>query len=423
MILLVLGLATALLAACAPAGGGALEPTHTLVIKLLDSYTGSPVAGAQVGFAGFSGTTDSSGACSIDLGTSSGTMTGTLSLHATGYQSLLIDGCSLDASADSQVTFMYEPVAPPTTTHSVTVNIFEMQTNPPNPIEIANGSQALLFVLNRNGGMSSFTTSNYSSSGFVFDTPTFGSDCLISAYVVPGAGLIPFNVLSAGVDLSAAATTLPDSVLTQDTEHTTMVSATRSSNSAVGWLSVVTPYGQVRTLGVSFGGNLTADAVVSNPYGYSVLWSQADELTNSSPSYKITKISTDSIAPLSTSVILPTLSNLGLVGYPDPGTLGYSAGVLSVTPATSAGFYIFTLIDAASRNTVATIVTQSASITLPSWLTSQLSSTTFTVSVSSAVSDVSWDLSGVSNEMNNQNMAAGTQMQIAGSSTTTDIAF
>ena len=382
------------LAGC-PAGAST-GASHTLSGKVFDDSSGQAVSGLTVEFASYSATTAGDGSFSIDLGQATGIITGAFSVHGTGYCTFYVSGCSLDASVDTNITWFMQPAnfsAYPV--HNITGHVYEKQTSTTTPTEIGDNSGITTYVFNKNGaraGSNGFYYTYNRSSGYNTNTTAFGSDCLVAASVSP-SGKTPFNVVVNSVDLSLSPQTLN---LTQDLAHTTTVTVNGAVGN-MGSLSLVSPYRVFSVGGVTFTSSPSAQMNVTNPDGYSGIWSQMKQVTDFPIlGYNKMSVSCSSIAPIGTPVTLPAIDDLlGPTGRADPATLSYSSGTLSVSPVAGATAYRFVLTENVSGNNVANILSTTPSVSLPSWFSSQLATLSIRVAIVPMDSNMTLDVAKI----------------------------
>ncbi len=401
------------LAGC-PAVNGT-STSHKLSGKVIDDGSGQAVSGLTVEFANYSATTAGDGSFTIDLGQATGIITGAFSMHGTGYSTLYISGCSLDAGVDTNITyFIHLANSSAYPSHTITGKVYEKQTNPSIPTEVGDNSGITIFVFNKNGARGSGGSYTYNqSSGYMTETTAFGSDCLIAAYVSP-SGKSPFNVILTSVDLTSSTTTLD---LTQELTHTTPVTVNGDATGNMGSLTLISPYRSFSAGGVMFSSSTSASMNVTNPYGYSGIWSQVKQVTNSpQPGYNKMSISCSSSTPIGTSVTLPAIDDsLGPTGRADPATLSYVSGTLSVSPVPGATIYRFELNENGSGNNVASIISTTPSVSLPSWFSSQLATMSIRVAIVPMDSNLTIDAATVVAVANGGGTAPGLKMTMVDS--------
>ncbi len=112
-------------------------------------------------------------------------------------------------------------------------------------------------------------------------------------------------------------------------------------------------------------------------------------------------------------MVLPAIPSLGPVSGLNYNTLAYDSGTLSVSAAAGASGYGFWLMDASS-DLIAIVSSVGASITLPTWLQTQLAGTTVTVMVYATVSNMTTvSISAIALMMSNAGVAPSVEMMLA----------
>ena len=351
------------------------EEPSTLTGVVRDSVTGEPVDNTTVSFGGSSVTTGSDGAFSFDLGASSGTVSGSWGISASGYEFLFLEQVAVDASQNVDLPVYMSPIdgsGYPTRQIDLTVN-------DSGGIEIPDGWEISVQILNSNGGSEDYGIHYTNGGPNTFNTPTFGSDCLVVVKVKDLTGAPQFIAWARQVDLSTATTSL-----TLTATAGTAIDITADAIGNMGMLTLGTPYGPVDVGEWMFESDTLISDTIYNPYGYDGLWAQMG-LDTSDPSYDKVFFSTSAISSIGTQVTLPALDetlgpNAGYVGF----SVSYSAstGVLSFPAVSGAQFYCVQIMeDVASDTRLGQIFSMSESITLPQWLRTDLAGVTADVVV------------------------------------------
>ncbi len=383
--------------------GGTPPTTHTLSGKLVDGTTGAPLEGGVVEFAGMSTTSGGDGSYVLDLGLSSGTVTGTLSIHATGFTTYLLNGISLDTSGDSTATWVLQRIdSSGLTSHSLNLHIYEMQSNSPTATEIPDGTPVLVSLYNENGAGGGGWWGTY-QGGYTWFNWISGESCLVSAYVDLSAmlpGTHSFNLIKKNVSLTGAN---QDLSLYEDIGSEMTISITGDSAGNNVALYLESPNRAFMAAQLPLDGSAQATLHLLNPYGYEGFWSQSDGETTAS----------SAIGPIGSIVNLPTMPSLGPVSPPDYNSLAYDTGTLSVSPVAGANMYGFWLMDADS-NLIAIVSSVGAGVALPAWMQTQLAGTTMTVMVYAVDSNMaSVDPSALALMMQNGGVAPSVEMMLA----------
>ena len=360
IVLVALGL---LVPGCDLGGGGGATNKITGVVR--DAGSGDLVAAVTVSFGSSSATTGVDGSFSLDLGASSGVVTDDFSVYCSGYISRFVAQVPVNASQSTSLTIYLDRIDVST----YTPHQFDLTVEDETSTEIPAGSYVIGAVLNTNGGFSTFEINNYTNPGTnTVNTAAFGSDCLIAVHAYTATD---FVAMARQVDLS-----LFSSNQTLTGTAGTSVSVTPDTIGNHGMLMLQTPYGGLEV----FGDEITAspDSItIYNPYNYDGFWAQA-VLDTTPPDSDKMYISTSSVGPIGSSVSLPAL-NLTLGpsgGYPAGYSMSYSAPTLSFDTVTDALVYVLFVYDQATGDDLAVIFSFSTSVTLPSWLVTELSGTT-----------------------------------------------
>jgi hypothetical protein len=385
---------------CDLGGNGGATRKITGIVR--DSVNGDPVNGATVTFGDSSATTGADGSFSLDLGASSGVVISSWSMRASGYDLTYWEQVSVDGSQDADVPVYINRLGVDTamgdwtdygySTHQIDLTVKDSGGN-----EIPTGWRVEAEVLNSNGGSDRGTHLTYTNGGpNTFDTPSFGSDCLVVATVEDDAEVLQFVVWAKQVDLSASTTPL---TLTA-TDSPTIVDITADAVGNLGMITLITPYGSVEGGFWEFSPNASLSGVeVYNPYVYEGSWAQMS-IDTSDPNYDKLLLSTSSVSSIATPVALPAIdATLG----PDEGYTGFSVtysdstGVLAWPAVSEASFYAVSIYtDAAplpGSYRPAQFYLASESITLPQWLRDDLAGLTATVIVTAGDGSGTADLS------------------------------
>lgn len=357
-------------------------PTHTVFGKLVDAPVGTPLKGGVVEFAGGSATSGDDGTYTLDLGESSGTVTGTLCLHGTGYTTYLFEGVSADASKDSKVDFVLPRIdTSGVAKHTLNFQIFEFQSDPLTPTEIPPATPVFFSFHNENGA--GWREGKTYSDAHAWPNEFGGESCVVSAYVDLAAvsSMHSFNVIkeNVSVTLSSQVVTLNEDL---GSEVPMSISGDAATNQAT--LSLAFPNGVFPVLDLTLDSTAQATLQFSNPNDYEGFWTQSAGATSAS----------SAIAPVATSATLPEIPDLGPLMPPDLNSLAYDSGTLSMDPVDGATGYAFSLGDPSNNSYVAIISTVGPSITLPMWMQAQLAGKTLSVELLASVADApSFDIS------------------------------
>lgn len=379
LVLTVVLVALGLVIAGCDLGGNGDGATNKITGVVRDSASGELVAAVTVSFGSSSTTTSADGSYSLDLGASSGVVTGDFSVYGSGYTSLYAEQVPVDASQSTSLTVYVDPID----ISGYTTNQFDLTILDQYSTEIPDGSDVFAVVMNSNGGYSRFWIIYANPGTNTVDSATFGSDCLIAASV--DTGTTEFVAMAEQVDLSAAS-----SNQTLSGTAGTSVSVTPDAPNYYGMLALQTPYGGQFTVWEDVVPSSPEDVTIYNPYNYEGLWGQMAMDTSPLDS-DIMYVSTSQIGSIGDSVTLPAINAaLGPTGgYPAGYSMSYSGGTLSYGAVSGASFYLIWVYDQATpeAHDLAWIMTDSTSFTLPSWLVTDLSGTTADV-ILSAVNTV-----------------------------------
>lgn len=376
--LLPCALLAVVLAACG--GGGNGGTGRALAGTIRDSRTGAPVAGVAVDYAGHSATSAADGSYRIDLADESGTVSGPFCAHASGYEVMYISPALLSGS-DESLSFSLTPLSTASyPTRTITLVIRDSTGN-----QIPNNTMFGYWIFNSSGGCTgtAWSPSYYVTDGFVVTSPTFGSDCLVAVLVFTGS---PWNVMTDHVNLSSSVT-VP---LVQDATpgHTTAVTVT--GNGDTGNVCFDSPYGIF--LASNFSVPPSAALQITNPLGYNVFWTQSKTVTDYLPGVDKSYAVSSTPVALASSVTLPNVdTSIGPTAAPVIASMTYSGGTLSIPPVAGANLYQFTINDSTLGNV--TVMSSDASVALPSWMITQLSGHSDSVSLMAIYVDISMDAS------------------------------
>lgn len=410
-----------LLTGCPDNGVGPSQDGVTKKISgvVRDSISGDPVSGVTVTFGDSSTTTGADGSFSLDLGVTSGVATGSWSTSASEYEYNYWEGVVVDTSKDSDLrVYIKNPGVYTAGKDGYSTRKIDLTVKEDGGTEIQTGWKLSGKVLNSNGGLGWFYCTYTNGGPNIVDTPTFGSDCLVVANVKDDTDALQFVVWAKQVDLSVSTTPL---TLTEIAGTSMDITADEALN--IGMLTLWTPYGPVGMGEWKFtSSKLISGATLYNPYGYEGCWAQM-KVDISDPDYEKLLLSTSAIALIGTSVTLPSLdATLG----PDEGYSGYSVsydestGVLSFTPVSGASYYLIEIREPAGAPEeyyrLASIYSESESITLPQKLRDELSGVTADVRVTAAdFGNSTLYLSEIFHEFPS-NMRAGFALEKGGSS-------
>lgn len=383
-LLCVLAATVLLVLGCQPVtdtGGGGQVAIHTLSGKMVDGFTGTPIAGGVVEFAGLSAKSGADGTYSLDFGKSSGTLGGTFAIRATGYVSYLFEGATADAGSDVTVNLVLQRIdLSGAAYHDVTLHIFELQTDPSTPTEIPDGTPVFVAFYNENGA-GSRSSQNY-NGGYSWHGAIGGDSCVVAVYVDLAAvsSMHSFTAIKENVSVTDPSQELS---LNEDpgSEVPMSINGDAGLNGATLYLSF--PNGIFPVLNLALDSGAQAALQFSNPNGYEGLWLQSAGNT----------MACSTVGPVSASVTLPNIPTLDPLFPPDAGTLAYDSGTLSVGSVAGAGGYSFWLMDGSS-NLLAAVGATGPSVTLPAWMQAQFAGSTVKVMpVSSSTTATSSDVS------------------------------
>jgi len=367
-------------------GGNGDEATNQITGVVRDAGSGELVAAVTVSFGNSNATTGADGSFSLDLGASSGVVIDDFSVYGSGYISRFVAQAPVDASQSTSLTIYLDRIDVST----YTLHQFDLTVEDETNTEISTGSYVMGAVLNTNGGFSTFEINNYANPGTnTVYTAAFGSDCLIAVHAYTMS--TDFVAMARQLDLSAVSSnqTLTGTVGTS-------VSVTPDTPGNYGMLMLQSPYGGLEV----FADQITTspDSItIYNPYNYDGFWAQAF-LDTTPPDSEKMYISTSSVGPIGSSVALPAL-NLTLGpsgGYPAGYSISYSAPTLSFDTVSDALVYVLFVWDQATGDELAVIFSFGASVTLPSWLVTELSGTTADVMLITQDSSGNADLAAFS---------------------------
>ncbi len=355
------GLFILLCALCVLLASCKTEPVDgTLKGTVHDRASGLPVSGVTVSFGSQSATTNSSGSFNLGLGDTSGTVSDSFSMYATGYGFLYMTKVDLDAGTSTSVSFI---VAPQDTAGYTTKTINGVLTDSSGTAWTA-GKDYNGNVTTLTGGAGGFWAQVGAAGAYSITTSAFSDDCLLWFYT-------PFQTM-VKADLSGSSPITLDVQQPQPGEYTDIDISGNAGNPFE--VAFVSPYGMPKVAN-----GISPDTVsLHNPYNYQVIFlvGAIDATFVGYPGHA--RMHQVISAPLNVSgaLTLPSLdTSLGPDEPPDKGTLQYNAGVLSIDPVAGAEVYQYTLSDNGSGQWVGTILSDSDSTTLPSWLTTLLSGT------------------------------------------------
>ncbi len=348
--------------------------THTLTGVVRDGVNGDLIAGVIVTFGTNSVTTGSDGAFSFDLGASSGTVSSSWSMSASGYEFDYLEQVAVDASQNVDLQVYMSPIDE----SGYSTREIDLTVEDSGGTEIPTGWLVELEISNSNGGGHQEDKPYANGGPNTFNTPTFGSDCLVVVSVEDNTGAPQFIAWARQVDLSAATTSL-----TLRATASTSVDITADAIGNMGMLTLWTPYGPVDVGEWMFASSTLISTTIYNPYGYYGSWAQMN-LDTSDPNYEKLLYSLSAISSIGTSVALPAIDatlgpNAGYGGF----SVSYSAstGVLSFPAVSGASGYVVQIGYASSGDRLGQIWSVSESIMLPDWLRTRLAGVTADVDV------------------------------------------
>jgi hypothetical protein len=265
-----------------------------------------------------------------------------------------------------------------------TLHHFDLTILDYNGDELPNNSWVSGVVMSGTGGCSNFGfDGDYANPGTnIVYTAAFGNDCLIAASANPGAD--EFIAIAEQVDLSFFS-----SNQTLSGTAGTPVSVTPDYSGTYAMLMLETPYGAQLEVWQGVVPSSPALITIYNPHNYKGIWGQM-VIDPSPPDWDKMYVSTSPIDSIGSSVVLPTLNTaLGPTeGYPPGYSISYSEGTLSYGAVSGAIGYMIWINEQASGPgeaiCLASISTPNTSVTLPSWLSAELSGETFDVRLMAA---------------------------------------
>lgn len=287
---------------------------------------------------------------------------------------------SLNMGTDSRVS-LWTSATSAYPTCAVTVKILDSSL-----AEIGAGTNVDIFILNSSGGYTGRTSVAYETNGCTINSPTFGSDCLVAVAVHSAT---PFNVIATQKNLSTATTV----TLTQDTTPPDTIAVTITGDVAgyYGQLTLCTPYGTFGAGTIELSGNpAIATLNVTNPSGYPGVWSQVFQTTVGGASKMLMAVG--SAAPIAATVTLPTVQPIGATTLPDPNSIDYTGGTLSIAEITGVNYYQFYLHNVTDGVPVGTVISTGRQVDLPAWLQSALAGREVYVGLTPVGVDVTLDV-------------------------------
>lgn len=341
-----------------PAPSGPVE--GTLKGTVHDKDSGLPVSGVTVSFGSHSATTDSSGSFSLGVGATSGTVTDSFSIYADGYGFLFLNKADLDASSSTSVSLLVTPLDNSGYTLKTISGVLKDSSGDP----WTEGDDYNGDVVTLTGGEGGFWATVGDDGAYSIYTRAFSDDCLIWFYN-------PFQTM-VKADLSGPSPIKLDVEQPQPGEYTDVdVSGEAGSHFGVAFAS---PYGMpMVTDGIS------PDTIsLHNPYDYQVvlLVGAIDPTFVGYSGHARMHQAISAPENISSVLTLPSLdTSLGPDEPPDMDTLQYNAGVLSIQPVAGALIYQYVLSKNTTGQWVGSILSDSDSTTLPSWLTTLLAGT------------------------------------------------
>jgi hypothetical protein len=368
-----------LLAAGCPSPSGTPAPgpsEHKASIKgtVFDSVTGEPVAGVTVGFAGARAGTDAAGRFTLDLGTDTGTLRGSWSVHKEGYQFSYLQEVSVDASRDWEISVPTRRCA--RSAYSDRASVFGKVYSSPG-VEVALGSKITAYLFSASGAFNAYPNLPYDGQ-YTFSTPISCADCLLVALVEP-VGSESFVAMAQGLDLTGLGPVRQDVTAPESGYTDVLITPSRAGN--VASCSFVTKYGlvpaffsaTVPTTTWRFSTAAPTSVGVFNPFAWNkAVWTQIEEDSGYGglPSHVKEFISISAAGDFSTSVSLPAPDHgLGPTGCAEPESLAYADGILSLNAVAGARFYAYTMrASSAAGDILGTVVTRNSAAVLPGWL-------------------------------------------------------
>ena len=318
-------------------------------------------------------------------------MEGTLSVHASGWITYAFESCRVDQSVGSESTWRLDPKTV-TGRNSFAVHVFEKQSSASSATEVPDGTVVNVCQINEKGARDNFIQpqSYDRSTGYEANEAVVGSDCIVAIVAIPpgASGLSAFNVVKKNINLSTA--TILDFTQNIEPATTLQISVTGTVGATQGQLVLVTPNGPLVASAFEFDADGKAEIAVSNPYGYNGYWTQMK--FGFVDGHSALSMSTSLPAPLSDAITLPALPSIMPTAYPNPASIQYAAGTLSVDPAAGTNGYRFDL-ETTTGELLANIISVGQSMVLPAWLQSQLAGQTIRVTVTPTDADDNWSWS------------------------------
>jgi hypothetical protein len=401
------------------------DPNGTINGVIYDSVSGDPVSGVTVAFAGTSATTDANGTYSIDLGASSGDVTGPLEIHKDNYVFLYNTEMVADASQDYSVAQTIEPIDDSAyTTKTVTLTV---EADDSGGTVDYTGWSADVAVL-KNGAVYDGSIDSSAAGAFTgtIDTTVFGSDVLVAIEVFDDASAVQFATIREGVDLSGTAPSLTFAHDDSDVGSIVTVTVEGQTDNMFSY-ALVTDYGLLEDASGGMFSDPTTSGTVEIPVPAQTdiqgVWLQivADDSYGSDPGPSKLLFAYSSLVSAQytagDTVTLPTpATGMGPTSAPDPVEFGYTTGTLSVTEFQGIAIHQFAVYEDTSAPPNRTKIGDiqgvlTNQIALPDWVKNKLTGATRTVELMPLDVSVSNELSLVTAEF--LDFPAGTTASIA----------
>ncbi|NOY08994.1 MAG: hypothetical protein GXP33_09145 [Spirochaetes bacterium] len=350
--------------------------------KVIDSVTGTGIAGVQVEFGSSKTSTDSSGKFSMTVSQ----QTETLGIYKVEqpikYISKLFGNVTINPGDSQNKTIILDPNDTGSyETHNLSGNIYLSGGT-----EISDGSFVDLYIYNSNKGIS-YLSATYSSEsgGYSVDSATFGPDCLIAVFVYDPSHSLLFSYYVKGIDFSTDIT----ENFTQPLTGYTDVSVTNGQDNDTYSCYLDTPtYGYVRTSdSITYSGSSNVVSIY-NPDSYNFFWQNQrldSAWTGGEETGQLQYFYSTGSESFASSVALPSLpASYTIADTAFDNTLGYSqtSNILSIqAPLSGAAGYYLVLNDSSSGNQDGVFFISGTSITIPDGLASYLEEKSYNITI------------------------------------------
>ena len=296
--------------------------TYTISGKVTDHVTGIGVPGAKVGFGSNIATTNANGDYSVTVAENEEISGNFYFCKGAEYNFSVISGFNLTPVSDLVYNIEMDPVSTGGyPTHEVSGLIYKEGGS----TQIANGSNVYITIINEDGGISEYSNNYITDTGYLIDTQTFGTNCILFIEV---GNPEPFNYYIDNVDLSAENTTLN---LTQPpSTGYYQVSVTGIDGTGVMGIMEYSNSVSFTQVNTYLSGTTNIDVQIYNPDSKSFYWStlvyqdgfpEIDDYT-----YNM-KLSTPSVPGSAVTLPVPLLA--APAQAVQGSSIAYSAGTLS----------------------------------------------------------------------------------------------